>query len=48
MMETKMVACYKRAVACYIRGDISHVQKDIFPNLIEKIFFEILSLKPHL
>ena len=32
-------------VACYIRSDISHVQKDFFPNVIENIFFEILLLK---
>ena len=30
------------AVACYIRSDISYVQKDVFPNVIESIFFEIL------
>ena len=29
-------------VACYIRNDISYVQKDFFPNVIENIFFEIL------
>ena len=29
-------------VACYIRSDISYVQKDFFSNVIEKIFFEIL------
>ena len=29
-------------VACYIRSDISYVQKDFFPNVIENIFFEIL------
>ena len=27
---------------CYIRRDISCVQKDFFPNVIEKFFFEIL------
>ena len=30
------------SVACYIRSDISYVQKDFFPNVIENIFFEIL------
>ena len=29
-------------VACYVRSDISYVQKDFFPNVIENIFFEIL------
>ena len=29
-------------VACYIRSDISYVQKNFFPNVIENIFFEIL------
>ena len=29
-------------VACYIRSDISYVQKDCFSNVIENIFFEIL------
>ena len=29
-------------VACYIRSDISYVQKNVFPNVIENIFFEIL------
>ena len=29
-------------VACYIRSDISYVQKDFFPNVIKNIFFEIL------
>ena len=28
-------------VACYIRSDISYVQKDFFPNVIKNIFFEI-------
>ena len=28
--------------ACYIRSDINYVQKDLFPNVIENIFFEIL------
>ena len=28
--------------ACYIRSDISYVQKDFFPNVIENICFEIL------
>ena len=27
---------------CYKRSDISSVQKDLFPNVIENIFFEIL------
>ena len=35
-------------VACYIRSDISYVQKNFFPNVIENIFFEILLPKPHL
>ena len=30
------------SVACYIRSDISYVQKDFFPNVIKNIFFEIL------
>ena len=29
-------------VACYIRSDISYVQKNVFPNVIENMFFEIL------
>ena len=29
-------------VASYIRSVINYVQKDFFPNSIEKIFFEIL------
>ena len=29
-------------VACYIRSDISYVQKNFFPNVVENIFFEIL------
>ena len=29
-------------VACYIRSDISYVQKDFFQNVIGNIFFEIL------
>ena len=29
-------------VAWYVRSDISYVQKDFFPNVIENIFFEIL------
>ena len=29
-------------VACYMRSDISYVQKDVFPNDIKNIFFEIL------
>ena len=29
-------------VECYIRSDISYVQKQFFPNVIENIFFEIL------
>ena len=29
-------------VACYIRSDISYVQKDFFPNVIENIYFETL------
>ena len=29
-------------VACYIRSDISYVQKNFFPNVIENIFFETL------
>ena len=28
--------------ACYIRSDISYAQKNVFPNVIENIFFEIL------
>ena len=32
-------------VACYIRSDISYVPKNVFPNVIENIFFEILLLK---
>ena len=29
-------------VACYIRSDISYVQKDFFSNVMENIFLEIL------
>ena len=29
-------------VACYIRSDISYIQKQCFPEEIENIFFEIL------
>ena len=29
-------------VVCYIRSDICYVQEDVFPNVIENIFFEIL------
>ena len=29
-------------VAWYFRSDISYVQKDFFPNVIKKVFFEIL------
>ena len=29
-------------VPCYMRSDISYVQKDFFPNDIKKIFFKIL------
>ena len=32
-------------VACYIRSDISYVQKNFFPNVIENILFEILLSK---
>ena len=28
-------------VACYIRNDLSYTQENLFPNDIEKIFFEI-------
>ena len=28
--------------ACYIRSDISYVQKHFFPNVIKNIFFEVL------
>ena len=28
--------------ACYIRSDVSYVQKDFLPNIIKNIFFEIL------
>ena len=31
--------------ACYIRSDISYVQKDFFPNIIGNIFFESLLSK---
>ena len=30
------------AVACYIRKDISYVQKEFFPSVIRNIFLEIL------
>ena len=30
------------SVTCYIRSDISYVQENSFPNVIENIFFEIL------
>ena len=33
---------------CYIRSDISYVEKDFFPNVIENIFFEILLPKTSL
>ena len=32
-------------VACYIRSDISYMQKGLFPSHIENIFFKILLLK---
>ena len=28
-------------VACYIRNDLSYMQKNLFPNDIENVFFEI-------
>ena len=28
-------------VSCYIRNDLSYTQKNLFPNDIEKVFFEI-------
>ena len=28
-------------VACYIRNDLSYTQKNLFPNVIENVFFEI-------
>ena len=28
-------------VACYIRNDLSYTQKNLFPNGIENVFFEI-------
>ena len=35
-------------VACYIRSDISYIQKQHFPEEIENIFFEILLPKTKL
>ena len=35
-------------VACYIRSDISYIQKQYFPEEIENIFFEILLPKTKL
>ena len=32
-------------VACYVRNDMSYIEKDPFPEEIENIFFEILLLK---
>ena len=29
-------------VACYVRNDLSYIEKDFFPEEIENIFFEIL------
>ena len=28
-------------ITCYIRNDVSYTQKDLFPNDIENVFFEI-------
>ena len=28
-------------VACYIRNDLSYIQKNLFPNNIDNVFFEI-------
>ena len=30
-----------RGVSCYVRNDLSYVEKDFFPEEIENIFFEI-------
>ena len=35
-------------VACYVRSDISYIQKQYFPEEIENIFFEILLPKTKL
>ena len=35
-----------RGVACYIRGDISYVQKDVFPNVIETFYLKWYCPKP--
>ena len=32
-------------VVCYVRNDLSYIEKDLFPEEIENIFFEILLLK---
>ena len=32
-------------VACYVRNDMSYIEKDLFPEETENIFFEILLLK---
>ena len=32
-------------VACYVRNDLSYIEKDFFSEEIENIFFEILLLK---
>ena len=34
-----------RGVACYVRNDLSYIEKNFFPEEIENIFFEILLLK---
>ena len=28
-------------VDCYVRNDLSYAQKNLFPNVIENVFFEI-------
>ena len=34
-------------VACYIRSDISYVQKDVFPNVIETFYVKCYCQKLH-
>ena len=34
-------------VACYIRSDISYVQKDVFPNVIEIFYVKCYCQKLH-
>ena len=42
----QILCCYRNrkrgGVACYVINDLSYIEKDVFPEEIENIFFEIL------